>query len=167
VFYKPNYCCHCGEKIERVDWPLTASRRFCEVCQSGLIARERAPQIFILLMALVGLVGFGSYLRGGEKPLIISGKKVLSNLPAANKNPSGPAPAASAEAKSRALAPEADRAPGNKSAKPVDASAENVAFCGAPTKKGTPCSRRVKGGGRCWQHIREAARQPADKSTAN
>lgn len=26
-------------------------------------------------------------------------------------------------------------------------------FCGAITKKGTPCSRRVKSPGRCWQHI--------------
>ncbi|WP_208810027.1 DUF3157 family protein [Riemerella anatipestifer] len=25
-------------------------------------------------------------------------------------------------------------------------------YCGAPTKKGGPCSRRVSGGGRCWQH---------------
>jgi hypothetical protein len=25
-------------------------------------------------------------------------------------------------------------------------------FCGAVTKKGTPCSRRVKAPGRCWQH---------------
>jgi len=25
-------------------------------------------------------------------------------------------------------------------------------ICGATTKKGGSCSRRVKGGGRCWQH---------------
>jgi len=24
--------------------------------------------------------------------------------------------------------------------------------CGAPTKKGGPCQRKVSGGGRCWQH---------------
>lgn len=24
--------------------------------------------------------------------------------------------------------------------------------CGAPTKSGKPCQRRVKGGGYCWQH---------------
>ena len=27
-----------------------------------------------------------------------------------------------------------------------------VYFCGAKTKKGRPCSRKVKGGRRCWQH---------------
>jgi hypothetical protein len=25
-------------------------------------------------------------------------------------------------------------------------------FCGAATKKGTACTRKVRGGGRCWQH---------------
>lgn len=25
-------------------------------------------------------------------------------------------------------------------------------YCGALTKKGTPCRRKVNGGGRCWQH---------------
>jgi hypothetical protein len=27
-----------------------------------------------------------------------------------------------------------------------------VSLCGAPTKSGKPCRRRVKGGGRCYQH---------------
>lgn len=25
-------------------------------------------------------------------------------------------------------------------------------YCGAPTKDGTPCKRKVSGGGYCWQH---------------
>jgi hypothetical protein len=37
---------------------------------------------------------------------------------------------------------------------------EPVYFCGAETKKGTPCSRRVKGGGRCWQHEGKVAMLP-------
>ncbi|ASZ12413.1 hypothetical protein CK934_16325 [Chitinophaga sp. MD30] len=28
----------------------------------------------------------------------------------------------------------------------------SVGYCGALTKKGTPCRRKVRGGGRCWQH---------------
>ena len=36
---------------------------------------------------------------------------------------------------------------------PVVKTTEAVYFCGAATKKGTPCSRRVKRPGeRCWQH---------------
>jgi hypothetical protein len=35
---------------------------------------------------------------------------------------------------------------------PSPDSAETVSICGAMTKKGTPCQRRVHGTGRCWQH---------------
>jgi len=44
---------------------------------------------------------------------------------------------------------------------------ETVYFCGAPTKKGTPCSRRVRGGGRCWQHQGQNAMLPPEKLTAS
>jgi hypothetical protein len=29
---------------------------------------------------------------------------------------------------------------------------EYVGICGAPTKSGKPCRRKVRGGGRCYQH---------------
>jgi hypothetical protein len=29
---------------------------------------------------------------------------------------------------------------------------ETVSICGAPTKSGKPCQRKVKGGGYCYQH---------------
>jgi hypothetical protein len=39
-----------------------------------------------------------------------------------------------------------------------------VAICGARTKKGTPCQRRVRGGvGRCWQHRGKPAILPPSK----
>ncbi|MCA1555976.1 MAG: hypothetical protein LC747_04720, partial [Acidobacteria bacterium] len=41
--------------------------------------------------------------------------------------------------------------------------AEVVSICGARTKKGTPCSRRVRGTGRCWQHRGKPAMLPAAK----
>ncbi|HSK62741.1 MAG TPA: hypothetical protein VK893_02835 [Pyrinomonadaceae bacterium] len=40
----------------------------------------------------------------------------------------------------------------NPSATPLPAIVEKVYTCGARTKKGTPCSRRVSGPVRCWQH---------------
>jgi hypothetical protein len=36
-------------------------------------------------------------------------------------------------------------------------------YCGAETKKGTPCSRKVKGNVRCWQHTGMPAMLPPDK----
>ena len=41
--------------------------------------------------------------------------------------------------------------------------AEDVYICGARTKKGTPCSRRVHGMVRCWQHKGKQAVLPAEK----
>ena len=46
---------------------------------------------------------------------------------------------------------------------PVDAPQEEVYLCGARTKKGTPCSRRVHGPVRCWQHKGSPAMLPQQK----
>jgi hypothetical protein len=40
---------------------------------------------------------------------------------------------------------------------------EEVYLCGARTKKGKPCSRRVHGPVRCWQHKGEKAMLPQEK----
>ncbi len=40
---------------------------------------------------------------------------------------------------------------------------EAVYICGARTQKGTPCSRRVRGTGRCWQHLGMPAMIPLEK----
>jgi hypothetical protein len=48
--------------------------------------------------------------------------------------------------------------PQNRSSNPPPAKtttpphSQTVEICGAPTRSGKPCQRRVKGGGRCWQH---------------
>jgi len=40
---------------------------------------------------------------------------------------------------------------------------EEIYLCGARTKKGTPCSRRVHGPVRCWQHKGMRAMLPQEK----
>jgi hypothetical protein len=40
---------------------------------------------------------------------------------------------------------------------------EVVYVCGARTKKGTPCQRRVRGPDRCWQHRGKRAILPPSK----
>ena len=40
---------------------------------------------------------------------------------------------------------------------------EQLYTCGARTKKGTPCSRRVHGPVRCWQHKGAKAMLPDEK----
>jgi len=46
---------------------------------------------------------------------------------------------------------------------PATVTADDVYICGARTKKGTPCSRRVHGPVRCWQHKGLPAMVPVDK----
>lgn len=51
---------------------------------------------------------------------------------------------------------------GTANERPTDP-AEVVYVCGARTKKGTPCQRRVRGPGRCWQHRGMKAILPPSK----
>jgi hypothetical protein len=52
----------------------------------------------------------------------------------------------------------------SQTATPTQPVASEQAFiCGARTKKGKPCSRRVQGPVRCWQHKGMPAMLPADK----
>lgn len=44
---------------------------------------------------------------------------------------------------------------------PPPESGEMVSICGARTQKGKPCSRRVRGIGRCWQHKDKPAMLPS------
>jgi hypothetical protein len=182
LFYKPSYCCNCGEKIERPNPSFTDSGRFCDVCQTDFVVKERLPQIFVVLMAIVGIFGLGSYWRGGEKPLNVSTKQVLTNSAVANKTSVNQ----TAQANSNSTVPQLTQTNNVQANKLVALQSKNLTskpsgkqesaplsteemtyFCGAPTKKGTPCSRRVKGGGRCWQHKGQNAMLPPEKLVAS
>ena len=51
---------------------------------------------------------------------------------------------------------------GTAEERPTDPN-EIISICGARTKKGTPCQRRVRGTGRCWQHLGKPAMLPPEK----
>ena len=51
---------------------------------------------------------------------------------------------------------------GTANERPTDPQ-EVVYICGARTKKGTPCQRRVRGPFRCWQHRGMPAMLPPSK----
>jgi hypothetical protein len=58
--------------------------------------------------------------------------------------------------------PTQSTSPSNPSPQPSPA-AEQIYNCGARTKKGKPCSRRVHGPVRCWQHKGLPAMLPLEK----
>lgn len=181
MFYKPTYCCHCGEKIERVNWSLTTSRRFCEVCQEDFKLHDWLPRIFAGLMALLGLFGIGTYWQADNKPSKNISKQLLINNPNPNIKATNRQNVSLNDLQGNlaktsnfnSLAQNSQTVqtlppPKIKTGKqPAETfsirKTEASYYCGAETKKGTPCSRRVKGGGRCWQHQGQEAMLPPEK----
>ncbi|HEY0429822.1 MAG TPA: hypothetical protein VGC76_18710 [Pyrinomonadaceae bacterium] len=171
--YKPKFCCQCGEKIERVDWKLLTSRRFCELCATEFGVYDKLPLAVVAISVLFGLFGFGSYWRAGEKTPSAAPNQFVASAPGANKsetnravqpqvlsNTSVPTTAqTSSPAKTETVQP-----PQSLKTKTSETPAQEIVyFCGAMTKKGTPCSRRVKNGGRCWQHMGQPAMLPQEQ----
>ena len=141
--YRPNFCSECGTKIVRLHWHPWTSRRFCPSCARRL--RKERLQIPLLLAGMLLGVGFvtGRALRPKPPPLIIQRN---ANSPLAKGENAG------------ASAPSAPN-----TSLPTPLLEEPVYICGARTKKGTPCSRRVHQPARCWQHKGMPAILPAEK----
>jgi hypothetical protein len=160
--YKPNFCCQCGEKIERVDWFLK-SRRFCELCATEHGIHDKIPWLLVAAGVLFGVFGIGAYLRTPERTLNLSPNNLV--VQNANKNETNRnviSQQTQIQADNSALT-KTDVLPAKDPKPKKDETTEAVYYCGAPTKKGTPCSRRVKGGGRCWQHAGQTAMLAQEK----
>jgi hypothetical protein len=154
--YKPNFCAECGEKITRTRWRWATSRRFCPSCD----VRFRRARIFVPVIAAAALFSIGlaagRATRPKPPPLIVQ-RGELPTAPTDIKLSTG-GNAAKAEDESRADSSSSASQPGQKygpdgtqTERPTDPN-EVVSICGARTQKGTPCQRRVRGTGRCWQH---------------
>lgn len=179
--YKPKYCCQCGEKIDRMSWQPWTSRRFCELCQTELGIYDWIPRILVGIGLLFGLSGIGIYLQKPDKPLnIASNQLVMPNAQtdamrmktvaqvsnASGVQVSSPPGNSVTQAKTPTTVVQAAELKSKPVEKPTAQAAEKVYFCGAMTKKGTMCSRRVKNGGRCWQHEGQTAMLPQEKLIA-
>jgi hypothetical protein len=166
MLYKPKFCCNCGEKIERTDWNLLTSRRFCESCAIENKRYDRLPQATMIVGVLAMMFGLGTLFGGGrsETPSV----QTLSSSPAHSRLE------ASASKPAVKVQVPADMTPDPKTLPPTSATAiplptstaetpAKVHYCGALTKKGTPCSRKVKAAGsRCFQHDGQPAKMPGE-----
>jgi hypothetical protein len=158
--YKPNFCAECGGRVVRVRWRAWTTRRFCDGCDRRFW-RGRVTRALAACVALVG-AGYtgGRAMRPAPPPLVI--ERGAPHAPA----PAPQLPTAATGGKETAAhafaRPPVYGADGTEAERPTDP-AEVVSVCGARTKKGTPCSRRVRGAGRCWQHRGRGAMLPAAK----
>lgn len=157
MLYKPNYCCSCGEKIERVEWNLLTSRRFCTTCAIENRRFDYIPRTLVTAGALAVMFSLGS-LWGGTEMI----EQQSSALPATafkssvqKEDPRAPVAADPVQPATHVqLGPSGQSHTVQAEVAAVEPKRIEVKFfCGALTKKGTPCSRKVKvKGGRCYQH---------------
>lgn len=166
--YKPNFCAECGAHIERTRWHVWSSRRFCRPC-ARRFRRSRIISTVLAGAALfsVGLV-CGRFQRPAPTPLIVErgGQLPEAPLPSSASNDTSKSADTGNEMDATATTatpPEPVYGPdGTATERPTDPN-ETISICGARTQKGTPCRRRVRGTGRCWQHKGMAAIIPLQK----
>ncbi len=164
IMYKPNFCAECGERIARTRWYFWTSRRFC----AGCARRFHKGQILPALIAgatlfCLGLLA-GRMGRVTPPPLVIE-RGQLYALPAATTETGAQSaqPLETGTDSQSPPQPEPSYGPsGTATERPTDPQ-ETVSICGARTQKGTPCKRRVRGTGRCWQHRGLPAIIPLEK----
>jgi len=170
MFFRPSFCANCGEKIDRADWGILTSRRFCQVCESEFKGQDLIPRFIVSAGILIGVFGFGGYLKSGppvtEAQLIKQPRKfveqsvtaapqvqVEKSLTAPVITNSNVPPVSGMPNSVPVLRTDARMQEPQLPAKFQAEKAETVYFCGANTLKGTPCKRRVKAKGRCFQHV--------------
>ncbi len=144
--YKPNFCAECGTKLLRLRWHIWTSRKFCNACARRLRRQRFGPW----LLAAVTLAGAGFVVgragRAKPPPLTIIRR---ADSPLTSPEDPGPLKQSTTSESNRGNIPTAVE--------------EEVYLCGARTKKGTPCSRRVHSPARCWQHKGAPAMLPQEK----
>jgi len=171
MFFRPKFCCNCGEKIERSEWRLWTSRRFCDLCATEYKLLDYLPAAVVVLGLCLALFGIGNFLREPENEQgfdrVRTSAKPQQNLKPAPLYSQKTEPIEHTGSGARTAANIATVAPTgpipqiyeqpNREAK---TSEDAVFYCGAMTKKGTPCTRRVKTKGFCWQHAKTAGIAP-------
>jgi hypothetical protein len=149
---RSNFCTNCGAPLTRKGWRAWLRGSLCDDCSLRMRPRATTKIVLGVSILAVSSFAFGRYLRPKPPPLIIerAANSPLSDLPV----------------NFDAIANRAD-GNSNQVSNAANASADDVVYlCGARTKKGTPCRRRVHTlGERCYQHKGMPAMVPLEKLT--
>ena len=131
------FCSQCGEQLRSNRTPLLPLRAFCRNCTP----RFRTARL-MLVAAAAGctVIGFaiGQYTLT-RQPFLYIGTPVESS-------PMKSSPDHNSDHTPRAKDLDTQRE------QLIISSNASEGICGARTKSGKPCQRKVKGGGFCWQH---------------
>jgi len=138
-----NFCRNCGARLTRNGWRRWLQGALCDDCVTRPGVSTRSRTLILIGLLATAAFAFGRYMRPSPPPLIIqrAANSPLSDAPL-NLNGKGHIPNSTI-----ASAPDGP-----------------VYICGARTKKGTPCRRRVQvAGERCFQHKGREAMVPLEK----
>jgi hypothetical protein len=124
-----SFCSRCGERmnVKVATWP------FCDQC-----ARKFQP-VRIILFVVMALSLAGAFLVGRSIRPQPTFYFIGTPIDFHQGVPSNKAPS-----------PEISNVGLSVKSRGPDGLIQTI--CGAPTKSGRPCQRKVKGGGYCWQH---------------
>jgi len=125
TFHRPNFCAECGTKILRLRWRLWTNRKFCDQCAAKLRKQRWLEETVVIMSIFLAGFSLATAFKTPAPPLIIE---------------------------RRETGPESAKSTNNPPANSQPTTIEEIYICGARTKKGKPCSRRVHGPVRCWQH---------------
>lgn len=142
-----NFCKNCGARLTRKTWRARLRGSVCDDCAMRFGASSATKAAIAVAIIAVAAFAFGRYLRPKAPPLIIqrAANSPLSDLPF-NLD---------------AIPKSNDANPNRAASATVD---DVVYICGARTKKGKPCRRRVHvAGERCFQHKGMSAMVPLEK----
>ena len=152
--HHPNFCAECGAQLKRKGWCVWQSRKLCEDCARRLGKYRVSRPFTVIAVMAISAFTLGRYLRPAPPPLIIerASNSPLSDLPL---NLDEPARKSNHEDHST-----------KDPSRVAQFTDDTVYICGARTKKGTPCRRRVHfAGERCFQHQGMPAMLPLEKLT--
>lgn len=133
------FCSECGARLKVKRTSILPLRSFCPECSPGL---QRIRLLLIAVPVLCTVIGFAvGHYTGAREPFHFIGTPVdiTSNRIAPSGGSNGDHLSGSGATLTQ---PEQF----------VISPSVAEATCGARTKSGRPCRRKVKGSGHCWQH---------------
>lgn len=182
MFVKSKFCLECNEKLEDYDDNFLIRSNYCEICKPSFRPKEILTRLGVAAFVIVpSLINFGLFLqKPSDKPLNVVKSEIASVAPAPkplqktnNVEPINHVEPKKVEVNQQGAllskqreTPIANQTFDKKTTQFVPEVSqvsvpETAYMCGAKTKKGMPCSRKVKGSVRCWQHLGQDAMLPA------
>lgn len=140
---KLKFCSKCGQKFKTRRTAMLPADSHCAACKPRFALR-RFAWLSILAVCSIASFTIGRYTAPAEPfnflgtPVQLEALSSLANQPNPHGNDAVETP-------------------------PMTGTEEFISSCGAPTKAGHPCRRKVHGWGYCWQHRDKLGKKPLPK----